>query len=626
MCGILAVVADPAIGNRIPDAIFGEALDVLAHRGPDDRGVWSDDWARLGHRRLSIIDLTQKGHQPMADPSTGVVLTFGGEIYNYVELRDDLQALGHTFTSHSDTEVLLRGYIEWGIEVLTRLNGMWHFLVWDPRVRRAFFARDRLGVKPLTYATRDRQVVLASEPKALRVIWPQLRAVDDVALYRFLARGELYAGDRSFYRGVRVLPPAHYGTFCSGDAEPSITRYWSPPTGRDLRDDGTLADKFTELLADSVRLRMRSDVPVGVTLSGGLDSTAILNEAARTPGLQQGALRAFTSVYAAEPNDSSAGELPWARVAVAPHPTVRLDAVPVDVKDWVATLQRIVWHMDGPGSSPAVYPLWSIMRQARIESIPVLLEGQGADELLGGYAEYAALDLIRLARGVVRRPTARAFRGLAAVSASYRKTFSTAALAAWIVRTALPATTEPYRRWVGTAGTLRPEFLAVGRSVGRPGVRPSRLAPRLVDDLTRSVLPGLLQYGDAVSMAHSIESRLPFLDYRLVEFAVRLPLEWKLAEGQTKRVLREHLRRTGQPVIAARRDKQGYPTPAFAWLRQDDGRIAREILLDPGARIWRYCEPTRLRRLIDLHGRGMKGAGLHLYRLVSTELWLRECT
>jgi asparagine synthase (glutamine-hydrolysing) len=273
--------------------------------------------------------------------------------------------------------------------------------------------------------------------------------------------------------------------------------------------------------------------------------------------------------------------------------------------------------MDGPGYSPAVFPLWKIMERARASGVPVVLEGQGADELLGGYTQYAAVALWEsLTR--LRLPTfAREF-------GSYTRTFSLRMLTLWLARERASFAIRAYRRRVGALGTLDPEF--VRRFDGGGSPKPARtLNGRLAADLTRDVLPGLLHYGDAISMAHSVESRLPFLDYRLVELAASLPGAFKVGAGETKRILRDHLRSVGLPAIANRPDKQGYPTPADTWLGTGGGAVLKELLLSPGAEIRAYCVPTQLERLIDHHAAGRGGAGNHLYRLLTTELWLRSC-
>src|SRR5215204_2050378 len=224
MCGIVGTVG---VDERVVTTRGADALRVIAHRGPNDEGTWTDGTAWLGNRRLSIIDLTAGGHQPMVHDGTGVVITFNGEIYNYIELRTELEAAGHGFKTQSDTEVLLAAYLKWGERCLGRLNGMWGFLIWDPRIQRAFFARDRLGVKPVYYALVNGGLSVASEPKSLLALYPELRRVDEASLFDFLASGNLYTGRRSFYAGVQVLEPGHWGFYDPSASSPTISRYWT---------------------------------------------------------------------------------------------------------------------------------------------------------------------------------------------------------------------------------------------------------------------------------------------------------------------------------------------------------------------------------------------------------------
>lgn len=615
MCGIVAIVGEghPKLGARRQ-----EAVDILIHRGPDDGGSWTDRHAWLGHRRLSIIDLTSGGHQPMIHQPTGVVITYNGEVYNYVELRIELEAAGHIFRTQSDTEVLLAAYLEWGEACLSRLNGMWSFLIWDPRHQRAFFARDRLGVKPFYFALANGGLSVASEPKALLALHPELRRPDDAAVYAFLAEGNLYRSDRSFYAGIHVLQSGLCGTYVPGASSPVIRRYWTPPAASQHSVDYEEAVRtFSDLFSDAVRLRMRSDVPIGITLSGGLDSSAVLEAAARASAPTEGTVRAFTSVYEPPAGLPIVDEREWARLVAGKYPRVDLEEVSASEADWLNVLKRVAWHMDGPGNSPAVFPLWKIMQHAQSAHVPVLLEGQGADESLGGYTHYAALALWdSLFRN---RPSvfARDF-------VSYGKTFSVLMLTLYLARERTTIATRAYRRRVGALGTLDPDF--VRRFATKASAAPAKTVnDRLGDDLTRDVLPGLLHYGDAISMAHSIENRLPFLDYRLVEFVASLPGELKVGGGETKRILRDHLRSVNLSVIANRRYKVGYPTPVNTWLAANGGEIPKSLLLSPDAEIGAYCRPERIARLIDHHASGRGGAGHHLYRLLTTELWLRTC-
>lgn len=612
MCGILGW-----LGARPSDDVdrFEVALDTLAHRGPDDSGVWSDGGGvLLGHRRLAIIDLSPAGHQPMQDPASGTVIVFNGEIYNHAELGEELKRLGHCLTGHSDTEVLLHALIEWGVDVLPRLNGMWAFALWLPGRRQLLLARDRFGVKPLYYRRGKAGLAFASEPKALLSLFPEHREIEENTLLDFLGNNLLYARSTSFYHGVDVVPPAHFALYDPNSGSLELTRYWDYPqeTERQLTADEAL-EEFSSLFEDAVRLRLRSDVPVGITLSGGLDSTGVLSAAAGEAAL---APTCFTSIY----SDNVQGERAWAELASrAANATLVPVAAPQD--DWLPTLRKISWHMDAPGYSPAVYPLWHLMKRARAEGVPVLLEGQGADEALAGYPQYAVVEMLAYLQG---RSGRRDARGIGGRLSALQKTFSLRWAFAWALRELSPTMLRLHRRRVGFESLMR-------ESVALPGLpenaSPRRVDPvgeRLLQDHSRDILPGLLHYGDAMSMAHGIETRNPFLDYRLVEWMFRLPPSLRFRNHETKWVLREYLRVHGQERIGNRPDKKGYPTPVGQWMATF-GHELEHLLCDTPTPLHEWCDPQRIRRLIEQNRTGGMSASHHLYKLLSTQLWIQEC-
>jgi len=614
MCGILGWVAPAAAGCR---AEFSGALDLLAHRGPDDRGEYAGDGVLLGHRRLSIVDLSANGHQPMVDAVTGDVIVFNGEIYNYIELRHELMALGHIFHTASDTEVLLHAFQQWGAECLGRFNGMWAFAIWQPRSKTLFVSRDRFGVKPFFYTLDAAGLAFASEPKALLALFPNLRKVDELVLYRFLAEGSLHSGERSFYDGICSLPAGHYAFYRPGESTLRPVRYWDYPAPSEPRcaNDFEALEVFSGLLENAVRLRTRSDVRVGLTLSGGLDSTAVLSAAQRTV---PGDYVCFTSVY----GGALRGESAWAKMAGSAY-----GITPVEVEasrdGWFERLGDIAWHMDSPGYSPAVYPLWHVMQEARRQGVLVLLEGQGADEELGGYPQYAAISLLAEFRRL------NSLRKLPETISNAVGTFGGRALTQWLLRETFPALITVQRRYSGALLALSDDFKRKVSSLEDAVVSTRNdydpLTSRLQADHGRNILPALLQYGDAISMAHGVESRLPFLDYRLVEWIFSQPASTKIRHGKTKWVLRRYLESAGQREIANRKDKLGYPTPLAQWLSQGGGATVKSMLLAPDSRIRQYCDPAGIQQLIARTAAGGAGGGNHLYRLLSTEIWLRHC-
>ncbi len=614
MCGILGWAG---AGSKSFDAEqFAQALTTLRHRGPDDHGVWADERATLGHRRLSIIDLSAAGHQPMASRSGQNIITFNGEIYNYKEIQRELAGIGVAPKGGSDTGVLLEAIESWGPErALSKLNGMWAFAVWNPVRRQLLLARDRFGVKPLYLLRQNGSLAFASEPKALLCLYPEFRRMRERTMLDFLSKNHLFVDGKSFYEGIDLLPPAHFLLYDVDRDVVTKHRYWDYPTDMDQSVDAQKAvDEFASIFTDAVALRMRSDVPVGLSLSGGLDSSAVLSSMASN---KRSAIPCYTSTY----ENPALGELRWAGLA-----TERAGAVltPVLAQEgaWLETLQTIVWHMDSPGYSPAVFPLWQLMRRARADGVPVLLEGQGADEALGGYPQYAVLDLMdRVAGRGPRESPLKTLRRIMLLKATFSLRWS----AAWLARESSPALLRWHRAREGFQSLLR-RGVAIDddlpMSTGSPH---DRVHDRLVLDHSKMILPGLLHYGDSISMAHSVEARNPFLDYRLVEWMFRLPTQFKIHDGQTKWVLRQYLRNHGMADIGNRQDKRGYPTPIRSWLASTAGRdFEYELTRHPGP-LLEWIDPRKVNALFERHRAGSLTSEHHLYKLLSAHTWINRC-
>lgn len=541
-------------------------------------------------------------------------IVYNGEIYNYIELREELSRLVRP-AGGSDTGVLLEAIEAWGPKALAKLNGMWSFAVWNDQRRELLLCRDRFGVKPLYYRIGSDGISFASEPKALLALFPQNRRVSESTLLSFLAYNELFVDNESFYEGIHLLPPAHFAVFDCAANRLTIKRFWDYPgeTNTELNETQAV-DEFRALFDDAVRIRLRSDVPLGITLSGGLDSSAILASAAKK---NVGALRCFTSTYA----DRGVGELGWASKAVAAT-HARLEQALAVQADWMDVLNDVVWYMDGPGYSPAVYPLWCLMRTARAAGIPVLLEGQGADEALGGYPQYSILELLDYLKGRngPRRP-----RELYSRLVGMGGTFSAQWSFAWFAREMSPTLLRWHRSRVGFQSLLRAGKALPERSSSAILKSCDRVRGRLLQDHGREILPGLLHYGDSISMAHSIEARDPFLDYRLVEWMFRLPTRFKLHDGQTKWVLRQYLRSNGLRAIGDRTDKKGYPTPTGTWLASEQGRELEASLLDKPSMLHEWIEPRKLNKLFEMHRGGALTSEHHLYKILSAHMWISRC-
>ena len=593
--------------------------DLIAHRGPDDAGVHLDGHVGLGHRRLSIVDLSPAGHQPMPNGDRSLWIVFNGEIYNHEALRADLSALGHGFRSTTDTEVILAAYREWGDACVQRFEGMWAFAIWEPARQRLFCSRDRLGIKPFYYALTPAGFAFASEIKSVLAsglvpVRPNPEALRLQLVYRARASNQT-----TCFEGVLQLPPAHSAVFADGRL--AVSRHWNAEDALALRDDRRQdhADRFRELIEQAVHSHLRSDVPVGACLSGGLDSGTLVALAARRASAP---LRTFSVTYPGTVHDES-------RYIHALRGHVgNLDGTDTspDGRDLVDVLERSTWHYEEPVWGGSVYSWWQVMKSVHAGGIKVVLNGQGADELLAGYPRYYPSYLRQLLLGGRLPALRRNFEGFRAQQDGLSRSGLWRELATpywpdWLRRAA---------RTAGRGAAFDDRFLDPGlRAMSSPAAEAlarrafSSLDAHLLSDLTTTRLPELLQAEDRFSMAFSIESRVPFLDRAFVEYGIALPPTQKIDGGVTKVVLREAMRGVVPDETLDRRDKQGYPTPANEWLRQYGVEYAGDLI---GSRRFRE------RGVFDAGGAGQAferwGDGRAplpgLWTWLSTENWFRQ--
>jgi asparagine synthase (glutamine-hydrolysing) len=628
---------------------------TLRHRGPDDEGyllvesragrcralrgsetvpevalpdieaaaVAEPDLA-LGFRRLSIIDRSPAGHQPMANARGSLWIVYNGEVYNYLELRSELQAKGQEFRTSSDTEVILAAYEAWGEACVERFNGMWAFALWDARRRRLFCSRDRFGVKPLYYCWDGRSFAFGSEIKALLSLDATRRSVDHAAAYDFLAYGRVDHGEGTFFAGIHRLQPGHSLTVAAEGGLAASRYYGFPrPAGAQVEGEGRMearAEELLGLLTDAVRLRLRADVPVGSCLSGGLDSSAIvclMNRLLRAHGAGRpaGAQQTFTSAF----DDPRHDERDFCRRVVEATGVEPRYVFP-DGRELWKELERLLWHQEEPFGSTSIYAQWNVMRLVRQHGVTVVLDGQGSDELFAGYHPYYGAYLGTL----LRRGRARRFA--AELLAARRVVGWTAAQTALRARSAvawaLPWAGDAVRAVRGSAPAVAPllrrDFRGVRDRAGSPG-RPTSLEEQLWQDVSISSLPQLLRYEDRNSMAFSVEARVPFLDVRVAEFAARAPITLKIRDGWTKAVLREAVRGIVPDEVRWRRDKKGFPTPEQEWWRLNAGPI-RELFAAP--RSAGIVDAEAVRRSLPALMAAPAGDFL-LWRLVCLEKWMQ---
>ncbi|OLE82569.1 MAG: asparagine synthase (glutamine-hydrolyzing) [Acidobacteria bacterium 13_1_20CM_2_65_9] len=636
MCGIAGLVG--ADGLHPDDRARAIRMrEVIRHRGPDEAGLWGDDRALLAHRRLSIVDLNS-GQQPLANEDRTIWIAFNGEIYNHAEIRRDLEAHGHAYRTRSDTETIVHAYEQWGDECVHRLRGMFVFAVWDAPKRRLLLVRDRLGIKPLYWARVGDTLLFGSEIKAILasdLITPQ---ANREVLSEILSTRYTSATDTMF-RGIHKLLPGHLLVYERGGI--TTRQYWDVPAGRPegLRDagrraglpacrDGDIVARFRSLLEESVRLRLMSDVPLGMFLSGGIDSSAIAALMAR---MIDRPLQTFSVAF----KERAFNELAYAR-EVARAIGADSHEIVIDDRDFFGALPKLVWHEDEPIAHASSVPLYFVSALAQ-RHVTVVLTGEGSDELLAGYGKYLRLAWNWRAGTVYERFVPQAVR---TSIANLVVPLLPGALARHARRTFLAMDRTPESMVFDNFAAIR---LDDQRSLLAPALRgtatreqaygPSRayfdrlngqstLLDRLLYADIKTYLVELLMKQDQMSMAASIESRVPFLDHKLVEFAAQLPDEWKLNGFTTKRVLRESMKGL-LPESILNRPKMGFPVPFAAWTRGPWNAVARDVLLDSRSRQRGIIDPMAVDRLLRDHTEGRTDGGDRIWSLLNLELWHR---
>ncbi|HNK49965.1 MAG TPA: asparagine synthase (glutamine-hydrolyzing) [Nitrospira sp.] len=618
MCGI--AVAIGLNGRPVERAAVERMAKSLLHRGPDDGGIYMDGAVGMGFRRLSILDLSEAGHQPMVSQDGQYVLVFNGEIFNYVELRDELRKLGHQFRSSGDSEVLLAAYREWGRECLPKLNGMWAFVIYDRRHRRLFGSRDRFGVKPLYYSRDHTVIQFASEIKALRASGYQRVGINWRIASRFLLEGRLDSHNETFYDGIEQIPPGsgfevgldgawHQWTFWTLDALPKT-----------IAPDP--AATFGDLFEDSVRIRMRSDVPVGVCLSGGLDSTAIICAAARhrdeSAGTQPESLQAFC--YMAKEFDESKY---IADTLLQTHAQLRqLETSPAELWNDV---RKVLWFQDEPVHTMTAVVGYQLMRLAASQGIRVVLNGQGADETIGGYSSYFQdywVSLLQQGRVAAAWQAVKAYTEAHGGNSRARMTAAASRCISWEMYKI-----GSYRTWAQArrqarirqnpwfSGDLTKHFISEDTPPSS-----AALSTALKQSVISAPLPLYLRIEDRNSMAHSVEARLPFLDYRLVSFVCGLSDEWKVRGPWNKYVLREGMKGRIPESVRSRVDKMGFPTASKKWFAHDLYEPLREILASRTLRERGIYNTGALIADLDRHRRGEADFSNRLFHVAEFEI------
>lgn len=625
MCGILGHFATG--DTRADTALWRRLVNLVAHRGPDDSTFWHDGRFTFGHRRLSIIDLSLAGRQPMATDEGDLVVTFNGDVYNYIELRDELVGRGHRFRTASDTEVLLAGYREWRTDLPSKLRGMFAFAIADRRRQELFASRDRFGEKPLFYAATPTGVAFASELKILAALPDADRKLDDDALAAYLCLNYV-PGDRTMLAGVRRLEPGTWRLWTAGGESRSAT-YWRPPNPDepDLAVSETEAVERLETLLDAAtRLALTSDVPVGVLLSGGIDSSLVARSAARAGRLST----AYCLTFAEESYSEWPNAERTARQLNVPLVEVRLEA------SGASEFLALVEHADDPLADSSALAVWTLAREVSRRN-KVVLSGDGGDELFGGYLTYRATLLHELTTARLPGPARRLLaRAGSALPTSESKVSTSYKLWRFLRAADLPPSVAHFT-WNGTwlpsearqlvagdalaskAARALTELAERHRLPARPGVRQLQAA-----DVTDYLPNDILAKGDRMSMAHGLEVRSPFLDPDLAEFALRLPASLKVTRsGATKRVLRELARRS-YDVAIAQAPKQGFSIPVHAWLRGPVRPLVDDLLSPSSLSAMPMLNPKAVAAAVDAHMSGRRSYGFEIWGLAVLAAWHRH--
>ena len=622
MCGIAGFVESSRTTSPFgPDrsrALVHRMCDVIRHRGPDDEGVWVDEGVALGMRRLSIIDLST-GHQPIHNEDRTVWIVFNGEIYNFRELRRELEAAGHRFYTATDTEVIVHAYEQWGKGAIGRLRGMFGLAIWDTTSRTLLVARDRIGIKPMHYATVSGRFYFGSELKSL-IEAPDLpRDLDAGALDHYLSF--LYTPrDGSIFKSVRKLPPGHLLTWDEGRI--AIEQYWQmPATETFAGSEEEAVQQLRVVLSDAVRSHMISDVPLGAFLSGGVDSSLVV-------GLMSELSSARVKTFSIGFDEPAFDELEHARRVADHFGTEHHEFV---VKpDGVGILDQLVSHFDEPFADSSAIPTWYVSEMAR-RHVTVVLSGDGGDELFGGYERYLPHPRVV----AFDRYSPRALRRVAAIAAA-----------------GLPhgVRGKNFLRHVGRdeqgryldairffGADEKPALLTRDVQQAIDGPDPETRLARHFERFAQLPWPSQMMRFDAetylpedvltkvdrMSMAHSIESRVPLLDNEVIAFASALPASLKIKNGRRKHVLKE-VAATLVPPDVLNRKKQGFGVPLGTWFRGNLGELFADTLLSPASLQRGYFQPAFVRRIVDEHLAGKRDHTLRLWQLVVFEKWQQQ--
>lgn len=660
MCGIFGVINSDNIPINVQTV--ARATQTLRHRGPDDEGYllmdiqtggfestswnnpgleqrirtnyqeWNTEYKlAFGFRRLSILDLTMAGHQPMSSQDNLLWIVYNGEIYNYIELREELKQFGYLFQTNTDTEVILCAYHKWGEACLKRFNGMWSFAIWDQRKSNLFCARDRFGIKPFYYLFDNAEFVFASEIKAFLSIPGIKKIPNNDLIYDYLSANLLDHTADTFFNGIKQIPPAHY--LILHDGQIKLHRYWDINQNNssiNILNEEQVLDDFYHLFEDSIRLHLRSDVPIGSCLSGGLDSSAIVclinkllfSKKIPNPDIVGERQKTFSSCF----EDPRFDERIFIEKVLAATGAEKNYVFP-DVNQLQKDLNQLIWHQDEPFGSLSIYAQWCVMRLISTRGVKVTIDGQGGDEILAGYHNCFDYYWNMLAKKMY---WSKLWREWNDYQIAYSVPIST--IIARTLRPDIPQIFVRQARHKKRSGGFGSQTLGIhpdfarnyrNRNMEVISTTPDPFQGYLYSLLTNQSIPKLLHYEDRNSMAHSVEARVPFLDHRLVEYVFSIPSDLKINHGVTKVALRNSLKNILPESIRTRRDKMGFVTPERAWISQELRSLFVDIFTSGSFRDRGYFNITEIQKSFDNHLRGNVDLTSLAWRWVNLECWFR---
>ncbi|MBN1480455.1 asparagine synthase (glutamine-hydrolyzing) [candidate division KSB1 bacterium] len=620
MCGICGII-HPQKDHPVECADVKRMCDVMKHRGPDDEGQYIFENVGLGMRRLSIIDLST-GHQPIYNEDRSMAIVFNGEIYNHQSIRQELQSKGHHFTTKTDTEAIIHAYEEWGVDCVHKLNGMFGFAIWDSRKHRLFMARDRIGIKPLYYYRDEQQLVFASELKSIVQLPSVPKEIEPKALDTFLTF-EYIPSPFSIFKNVHKVPAGHWLLYQDGEIK--IHQYWCLQYRRSTADVLALEQQLQDILEDAVKIRLMSDVPLGAFLSGGLDSSSVVAMMSRHSSEP---VKSFSIGF----DESTYNELPYARAIAEKYHTDHFEEI--IRPDATSLTEKILWMLDEPFGDFSVFPTFLVSEMAR-KNVTVVLSGDGGDELLAGYDTYIAQRL------AAKYETLPAFLRKATIEPIINALPPTEKKKGFINRAKrfiegarLPAHLQ-HVRWMIFLQRAEKELLYSYdfrnslNGYDAFGFIEEHFAQATSDDpldqqeyvdIKTYLVDDILVKVDRMSMAHSLEARVPFLDHRFVEFAATIPSNFRLHGKRTKYILKSALR-DELPLTILERGKEGFSIPIKNWIKSELKPMMMSALSEQNIKEKGFFDPSCVRRLVDEHLKGQENHSHRLWALIVFHMW-----